>query len=225
MRVMAIACPLSTSRSRGCQKERRSLCHSRSSARQLHLWLSTRHFQSFPFFLLSFYRSHFPSLSLLFTWNRFIFVHPWESVFGGCVLYPRNGWEIQMAWWTIFETEMKRSSSAVPLTPLYFSTLLDTLDVLSSLWDGFISPDTESSFVYDSPPSSSSSSSSCFLTLYVCPVCDKELTKRVAASPVATFHLAFYPTSKSRDVRDNSISPCCFSWRFPVMQSHHSHTA
>ena len=108
--------------------------------------------------------------------------------------------------------------------PLYFSTLLDTLDVLSSLWDGFISPDTESSFVYDSPPSSSSSSS-CFLTLYVCPVCDKELTKRVAASPVATFHLAFYPTSKSRDVRDNSISPCCFSWRFPVMQSHHSHTA
>ena len=109
--------------------------------------------------------------------------------------------------------------------PLYFSTLLDTLDVLSSLWDGFISPDTESSFVYDSPPSSSSSSSSCFLTLYVCPVCDKELTKRVAASPVATFHLAFYPTSKSRDVRDNSISPCCFSWRFPVMQSHHSHTA
>ena len=120
MRVMAIACPLSTSRSRGCQKERRSLCHSRSSARQLHLWLSTRHFQSFPFFLLSFYRSHFPSLSLLFTWNRFIFVHPWESVFGGCVLYPWNCWEIQMAWWTIFETEMKRSSSAVPLTPLVF---------------------------------------------------------------------------------------------------------
>ena len=43
-----------------------------------------------------------------------------RAFLGGCVLYPRNGWEIQMAWWTIFETEMKRSSSAVPLTPLVF---------------------------------------------------------------------------------------------------------
>ena len=128
MRVMAIACPLSTSRSRGCQKERRSLCHSRSSARQLHLWLSTRHFQSFPFSFFLFIDRIF-RLFLLFTWNRFIFVHPWESVFGGCVLYPWNCWEIQMAWWTIFWNRNEKiqfgSSSHPPcIFPLCWTRLM-----------------------------------------------------------------------------------------------------